>query len=201
MICVLLAWALFATHRFSKPSFLDICLWAILLKKQHPCLIMVPLIRSASVSDMPAVLDLMCELGRPHTCDGCKNHANDGDHACPFDEIIRQYITDEDKKLLVAESDNTVVGLASVIFLVRCNQIRLEMYIPELIVSSRYRGLGIGRLLVEYCITLARKHECYRIRLESGNWREKSHMFYKRMGFVNSSQSFELPILYSHSAD
>ena len=153
------------------------------------------LIRNASVSDMSAILDLMYELGRPRPCNDSDSRIHNYD-TCTFEKIICQYITDDDKGLLVAEFNNIVVGLASLIFLTRCNQTRLEMYIPELIISSEYRRLGIGKMLIEYCVMLARKRGCYRIRLESGNWREESHMFYKHMGFVTSSQSFELDVLY-----
>jgi GNAT superfamily N-acetyltransferase len=64
------------------------------------------------------------------------------------------------------------------------------MYIPELIVTEKLRHLGIGKKLMQYCMELAKKKNCYRIRLESGNSRKESHQFYKSMGFEQSSQFF-----------
>jgi len=46
------------------------------------------------------------------------------------------------------------------------------MYIPELIVAEKLRCLGIGKKLIQYCIKLAKKKNCYRIRLESGTSRK-----------------------------
>ena len=120
-------------------------------------------IRDAVVADTPSVLDLLYELGRPVA-------SGDGD-ADRFAEIILGYIRDRDKEALVAEYDGAVVGLASVIFLVRHNRVKPEMYIPELVVRSECRNRGVGRMLVDACIRLAGERGCYRIRLESGNER------------------------------
>ena len=81
--------------------------------------------------------------------------------------------------------------MASMIFLQRLNQTRLELYIPELVVTKKDRRQGIGKKLMEYCIQIAKDSNCYRIRLESGNSRKESHMFYKNLGFNQSSLSFE----------
>ena len=64
------------------------------------------------------------------------------------------------------------------------------MYIPELIVTTQLRNFGIGKKLIKYCIDLAKKKDCYRIRLESGNQRKESHKFYKSIGFEQSALTF-----------
>jgi GNAT superfamily N-acetyltransferase len=83
-----------------------------------------------------------------------------------------------------------IVGMVSVMFLSRLNQTTLEMYIPELIVLEKYQNQGIGKKLINFCITLAKEKKCHRIRLESGNQRKESHQFYKHLGFEQSSLSF-----------
>ena len=90
----------------------------------------------------------------------------------------------------MADQESKITGLVSVIFLQRLNRAKQEMYIPELVVTERKRSLGIGEKLVEFCEELAKKNNCYRIRLESGNMRIKSHKFYKNLGFEQSSLSF-----------
>ena len=64
------------------------------------------------------------------------------------------------------------------------------MYIPELIVSKDHQNKGIGKKLIEACIKLANDRKCHRIRLESGNQRKESHIFYKKLGFDQSALSF-----------
>ena len=140
-------------------------------------------IRDAVHDDMPSVLDLLYELGRPKPADKQEEDI--------FEKVISEYISDADKGLLVAESDHAVVGLASIMFLSRCNHAGPEMYIPELVVRADCRGRGIGRALAEECMRIAGTRGCHRIRLESGNRRKDSHDFYRHLGFGQQALSFE----------
>ena len=140
-------------------------------------------IRDAVHSDVSFVLDLLYELGRPRP--------DDKQEEDMFKRVISGYIADEDKGLLVAESDHAVVGLASIMFLARCNHAGPEMYIPELVVRADCRGRGIGKALTGECMRIAATRGCHRIRLESGNQRKDSHDFYRRLGFDQQALSFE----------
>ena len=68
-----------------------------------------------------------------------------------------------------------IIGAVSIILLTRLNQTSREMYIPELVVQHKYQRNGIGKMLIDACIDLAKNKKCYRIRLESGNQRKVSH--------------------------
>jgi len=140
------------------------------------------LIRNASNDDMPIILGMLHELGRPKPKD------SDVD---TFRNLIKKYLSDSDKKILVAKKEGTdVIGMASITFLSRLNQMNYEMYIPELIVLEKYQNHGIGSKLINACIELAKEKKCHRIRLESGNQRIESHQFYKKLGFEQSALSF-----------
>lgn len=143
-------------------------------------------VRNATTSDIPAVLELLHDLGRPDPAD-----AADAER---FAAIASSYVADLDKAVLVAESGGRIMGLASVIFLIRLNRPGPEMYIPELVTRADCRGQGVGRALIEACVELAGRKECHRIRLESGNRRHGSHSFYRRLGFGQSALSFDLQI-------
>lgn len=75
--------------------------------------------------------------------------------------------------LFVAEQDGTIVGTAA-----------LEIYnhklaeIRSLAVAESVRGLGVGKQLVEACVTLAKKHNIYEIMAISS-----SEDFFKACGF------------------
>jgi ribosomal protein S18 acetylase RimI-like enzyme len=140
-------------------------------------------IRPAKKNDIPLVLGLLYELGRPKPEKDLELDL--------FRNLVKKQISDSDKTILVAESnDVNVVGMVSMIFLPRLNQIQNEMYIPELIVTEKYRNRGIGTSLINACISLAKQKECQKIRLESGTQRIESHQFYKKMGFESNSLSF-----------
>lgn len=141
------------------------------------------LIRESSGKDISIILELLYDLGRPKP-----QKKSDFDI---FRELVTKYVKDSDKTILIAElEDKKIVGMVSVIFLQRLNQITLEMYIPELIVLEKYQNQGIGKKLINLCISLAKEKKCHRIRLESGIQRIKSHKFYHHLGFEQSAHSF-----------
>ena len=140
-------------------------------------------IRESILDDIPLLLELLYELGRPKP-----QKDNELEN---FTQLLKNHINDNDKKILVAKIDDSkIVGLISLVFLPRLNQKTLELYVPELIVSQNYQSQGIGTKLINFSIELGKEKKCHRIRLESGNQRLESHKFYKHLGFENSSMFF-----------
>jgi GNAT superfamily N-acetyltransferase len=140
-------------------------------------------IRTASSKDIPIILRLLYNLGRPKP-------QKDSD-VDTYRKLVKKHIEDSDKKILLAEiNDIEIVGMVSMVFLSRLNRINFEMYIPELIVLEKYQKRGIGKNLIDSCIVIAKEKKCHRIRLESGNQRKESHQFYEHLGFVQSAISF-----------
>lgn len=145
-------------------------------------------IREAFDDDIPMILGLLYDLGRPkpQTDSEIDN----------FRKIIKKYFKDSDKTIFVAEIDDTkILGMVSVMLLPRLNHNTLEMYIPELAVLELYHNQGIGKKLINFCIAFAKENKCHRIRLESGNQRIASHKFYKHLGFEQTAQSFSKNIV------
>lgn len=142
-------------------------------------------VRLSSDKDIPILLGLLYDLGRPKP-------QKDSDVEI-FRKLVTKYVKDSDKTILVAELDDVkIIGMVSVMYLPRLNQLTLEMYIPELIVLEKYQNHGIGKKLINSCIILAKEKECHRIRLESGTQRKESHKFYEHLGFNRSAFSFTL---------
>lgn len=133
--------------------------------------------------DIPVILGLLYELGRPRPQKDSEIES--------FRKLVKQYIDDTDKKILVAEFDGVeIIGMVSIVLLSRLNQTSRELYIPELIVREKFQNQGIGKKLINSCISIAKEKKCHRIRLESGNKRKESHKFYKKLGFEQSGLSF-----------
>jgi len=141
------------------------------------------IVREASSKDVSIILGLLYDLGRPKP-------QKDSD-VDTFRKLVTKYISDSDKIILVALIDDVkIIGMVSVMYLSRLNQTNLEMYIPELTVDEKYQNQGIGKKLINSCIVLAKKKQCHRIRLESGNQRKDSHQFYEHLGFEQYALSF-----------
>ncbi|KRO30008.1 MAG: GCN5 family acetyltransferase [Nitrosopumilus sp. BACL13 MAG-121220-bin23] len=140
-------------------------------------------IRESTYDDIPSLLELLYELGRPKP--------QKDNELETFTKLLKNYMNEDDKKILVAQIENSkIVGMISMIFLSRLNQNTLEMYVPELIVLPNYHSKGIGKKLINFSIELGKEKKCHRMRLESGNQRIESHKFYEHLGFENSSIFF-----------
>ena len=140
-------------------------------------------IRESTYDDIPSLLELLYELGRPKP--------QKDNELETFTKLLKTYMQEDNKKILVAEIENSkIVGMMSIVFLSRLNQNTLEMYVPELIVSQNYHSKGIGKKLINFSIELGKEKKCHRMRLESGNQRTESHKFYRNLGFENSSIFF-----------
>jgi len=144
-------------------------------------------IREATEKDVPSILSLLYELERPQPLDDKEIKI--------FKKKIHNYFSDSTKNILVAEQDEKIVGVVTIIYLQRLNRAKLEMYIPELVVTEKLRFSGIGTQMMKHCMDVAKKKKCYRIRLESGNQRRDSHKFYKSIGFEQSALTFTKSIL------
>lgn len=83
-------------------------------------------IRDATEKDIPLILELLYDLGRPKPQ---KDH-----DVNTFRKLVKNYVLDSDKKILVAVFDDVkIVGMISMMFLPRLNRDTLEMYVPELV--------------------------------------------------------------------
>ncbi|MBM3904011.1 MAG: GNAT family N-acetyltransferase [Thaumarchaeota archaeon] len=142
------------------------------------------IVRAATKNDIDAILLLLYELGRPKPRTKSKKTM--------FEKQILQYI--KEKQLVVAQVNSEVIGVISMILTPRLNQTRLEMYIPELVVSRTHQKMGIGKALINHAMLLAKKENCFRIRLESGHARKESHKFYSHLGFDQYAKTFKLDL-------
>lgn len=141
-------------------------------------------IRPATKNDIMPILDLLYELDRPKP--------KTKSEQILFEKIITQYI--QQKQLFVAIHDSKLVGLVSIMLIPKLNRTKQELYIPDLIVSSNHRGIGIGKSLITHCIMMAKKKKCFRIRLESGNKRIIAHKFYDSLGFEQYAKTYRLEL-------
>jgi len=141
-------------------------------------------IKHACGNNSKRIFELLAELDRPSP--------KDIEGYRKFKTLIDNHIDSNNpyNAILVAIVGSEIIGLVSYVLLDRLNQRSREFWIPELVVSRAYRNQGIGRLLIQKCESIAKRKHCYRMRLESGNDRIKSHQFYKKMGFKQIALTF-----------
>ncbi|MGH8889802.1 MAG: GNAT family N-acetyltransferase [Acidothermaceae bacterium] len=98
-------------------------------------------------------------------------------------------------ELLVAERDGQVVGTCQV-FGVRQFHHRggLCAEIEGVHVHPDVRGQGVGSLLIDRAVDVARAWGSYRVQLTSNKVRTEAHRFYARLGFTATHEGFKRPL-------
>ncbi|PKL15625.1 MAG: N-acetyltransferase [Spirochaetae bacterium HGW-Spirochaetae-5] len=90
----------------------------------------------------------------------------------------------DDYIILGASVDGKLAGsLMGIICLDFVDECRPFMLIENVIVSEKFRGQGIGRLLMKNIEDLAIERDCSYIIFVSGSKREGAHRFYESIGY------------------
>jgi GNAT superfamily N-acetyltransferase len=134
-------------------------------------------IREAAEADAAALTSLLDELGYP------ASERQTG-------ERLQRLLADPGQRVLVAELEGEIAGVAVVqIYCVLTND-HPDCLLDVLVVAGRARRRGVGMALVEAVEEEARRRGCYRVVLESGNWRGDAHDFYRALGYENVARGF-----------
>ena len=125
-------------------------------------------IRNAKKSDAVALSQLAGELGYPTTAAEMKSR---------FDKLFAQSY----HGIFVAECDS-IVGWIH-ISLIQSLESDSFAEIRGLVVAKSHRDSGIGTQLVAMAERWAQERGCHRIRVRTNIMREKTRIFYKKLGF------------------
>lgn len=139
-------------------------------------------VREARPDDWLAVAALLAELGRPDVL----AEEDVDSHRAAYEE----YLERPDTVALVAEDEGRIVGFVDMDYRQRLNFSSPQAWIPDLIVTESARSSGVGKALLAACEERARTRGCWSLALESANWRERAHAFYKREGMEHVSAAF-----------
>jgi GNAT superfamily N-acetyltransferase len=127
-------------------------------------------IRSARVSDSPAIERLLDQLGYTGT-----------DRTLP--QRLQRMLADPDERILVYETTAGVVAFISVHFIPQIGLAGDFARISYFSVDDSVRGQGIGREMEEYVVMLAKERQCDRIEVHCHSRRADAHRFYFRQGY------------------
>lgn len=62
-------------------------------------------------------------------------------------------------------------------------------------VAKEKRNLGIGTMLLEYAVKLAKDRKCNIVQLTTDKTRKDAYRFYKRLGFQDTHEGLKLHII------
>jgi len=93
-----------------------------------------------------------------------------------------QLISDKDYfKCLIAVNKDKIVGFATYFF-AYYSWTGKTVYLDDLYVLEKYRGLGIGSALLDKVIETAKNENCKKVKWQVSNWNYKAIEFYKMRG-------------------
>ncbi len=141
-------------------------------------------IRRARLGDEGGIEDLYRQL-------------HEGDYRSPgaarIRRALRALLDRADQVLLVAVEDDRIVGTNHVlIFKHLARALRPAAIVENMVVDSRHRGAGVGDLLMEAALKIARRHGCYKLSLTSNRKRTKAHRFYERFGMRRTHHGYTI---------
>ena len=134
-------------------------------------------IRRATASDAAAIARLLDQLGYPTTDDDVPRR-------------LDRMIVDGRTRVLLAERDKKVVGLATVHILSVLNRPRDVAWLTLLVVDEAARGTGVGRRLVDAVEDFARQSGCERLSVTTHKDRTDACAFYIRVGLEQTGSRF-----------
>jgi GNAT superfamily N-acetyltransferase len=133
-------------------------------------------IRDAEAADAEPIAGLLAQLGYPAQASAVGSR------------LERLRIVGD--RVVVAELDGAVVGLAHLQVAPAIELDRPASKISALVVDEAHRGRGVGRALVEEMEVEARARGCEVLFLTTAARRKAAHAFYERVGLEETGKRF-----------
>jgi GNAT superfamily N-acetyltransferase len=137
---------------------------------------MDPTIRDARPADADAIARLLTQLGYPSDAEAVESR------------LDRLLIVGD--RVVVAELDGVVVGLAHLQVTPAIERDRPAAKVGALVVDEAHRGHGIGRALIEAMDEEARRRGCELLFLTTSERRDDAHAFYERVGLEHTGRRY-----------
>ena len=144
-------------------------------------------IRPARRSDLPAIVRLYASDDL-HGADEPGQDVAEG-YVAAFEEMAG----DPDNGVYVADQSGSVLGTCQLTFIRQLSYGGcLVAQVESVYVDAAHRSQGVGQLLMEHAIRLARERGALRIQLTSNLKRLRAHRFYERLGFRATHHGMKL---------
>jgi len=134
------------------------------------------IIRRAEEKDTPVLEDLLLQLS---------------EWTLQRDRTLHRIMRETTGELLVAESDQEIVGLIHQIFFLDPVHAGLNSYITSLFVKESHRKKGLGLRLLQKAIENAKKKGVIEVHVDTEENNVRAMEFYQKSGFKKVGVVFE----------
>ncbi|MEC5397521.1 GNAT family N-acetyltransferase [Uliginosibacterium sp. H1] len=109
--------------------------------------------------------------------------------------VLARIAQHPDYTVYLAEHEGGIVGTISmIVFPVFSRGGSSEAIVEAVVIGAAHRGKGLGRLMIEETMRMARDKGCYKLALSSNLRRLDAHRFYDGMSFVRHGVSFSTEV-------
>jgi GNAT superfamily N-acetyltransferase len=141
--------------------------------------------RIADEADLPAVVAMLAD---DEIAENRENAAVADEYRHAFAAMAKETYN----KILLAEAEGKIVGSLQLVFIPGVSRSGTKRALIESVrVKSAMRGKNVGTALMKKAIRLAKEGGCGLVQLDSDMRRPRAHLFYRRLGFVQSHAGFK----------
>lgn len=143
-------------------------------------------IRFAKMSDVPAILDLLRQVGKVHS-DGRPDIFRLGAQKYSASEVIAMLDDPQNPIFIAAEGDNVLgYGFCQMITYDKDPVMtdRTELYLDDLCVDASTRGMGVGKALYAAIRQYAAQRKCHSVSLNVWSCNKTAEKFYVNLGLT-----------------
>ena len=143
-------------------------------------------IRFAKVSDVPAILDLLRQVGTLHH-EGRPDIFRAGAQKYSASQVIAM-LDDPQNPIFIAEETGKVLGYGFCqMHTYKKDPVmadRTELYLDDLCVDEKARGKGVGKDLYNAIRRYAKERKCHSLSLNVWSCNENAYQFYVNLGLA-----------------
>ena len=103
-------------------------------------------------------------------------------------KIWKLLVIQKNNFYIVAIKSNKVIGFGSLLIVVRTRG-QNQGIIEDIVVDKKYQNKGVGKLIINKLLRLAKNKKCYKVILQSNR---KALNFYKKLGFKKKNFSMQI---------
>ena len=143
-------------------------------------------IRFAKCSDVPAILELLQQVGKVHS-DGRPDIFRLGAQKYSASEVINLLDDPQNPIFIAAEGDKVLgYGFCQIITHAKDPVMtdRTELYLDDLCVDESTRGKGVGKALYQAIRKYAKGRNCHSVSLNVWSCNENAYQFYVNLGLT-----------------
>ena len=147
-------------------------------------------IRPATPDELPAMVRMLADdsmgAGRERWADPLPD---------AYMQAFAEIGSDPNNHLIVAVRDALVIGCLQLTYIRTLSRFgSLRAQIEGVRVARSARGLGLGRVLMDWAIADAVQRGCALVQLTTDKGRPDAHRFYESLGFVASHEGMKLAL-------